>query len=189
MWVRIGRKWRWRKRSQRWKAFPIPAQRKSPGPPRFVGLAVDSDPLGTHLILFNRGWIAVGRDVLADRDDLFRRSFPPGAFGARLRTRVRAGRGGDRHDHRLVRDGGLCDIPPDPQSSNSCDARCAAGYRSAAHGWPSITATFVRSHRLSALEGPWPDHKPGLHPDEGGRSLRQSDDRAQTSFGRPTSRI
>ena len=31
------------------------------------------------------------------------------------------------------------------QSSNSCDARCAAGYRSAAHGWPSITATFVEA--------------------------------------------
>ena len=30
----------------------------------------------------------------------------------------------------------------------------------------------VRGHRLSALEGPWPDHQPGLHPDEGGRSLR-----------------
>src|SRR5262249_45186049 len=28
------------------------------------------------------------------------------------------------------------------------------------------------SPHLSALEGPWPDHKPGLHPDEGGRSLR-----------------
>ena len=25
---------------------------------------------------------------------------------------------------------------------------------------------------LSALEGPWPDHEPGLHLDEGGRSLR-----------------
>ena len=40
----------------------------------------------------------------------------------------------------------------------------------------------VRSHRLSALEGPWPDHEPGLHPDEGGRSLRQSDDRAQPAL-------
>src|SRR5262249_52503529 len=40
----------------------------------------------------------------------------------------------------------------------------------------------VRSHRLSALEGPWPDHEPGLHPDEGGRSLRQSDDRPKPAL-------
>ena len=35
-----------------------------------VGLAVDRDPFGTHLILFNRGRIAVGRGVLAHSDDL-----------------------------------------------------------------------------------------------------------------------
>src|SRR6516165_970474 len=40
----------------------------------------------------------------------------------------------------------------------------------------------VRSHRLSALEGPWPDHEPGLHPDEDGRSLRQSDDRPKPAL-------
>src|SRR6516164_166001 len=40
----------------------------------------------------------------------------------------------------------------------------------------------VRSHRLSALEGPWPDHEPGLHPDEGGRSLRQSNDRPKPAL-------
>jgi hypothetical protein len=40
----------------------------------------------------------------------------------------------------------------------------------------------VRSHRLSALEGPWPDYEPGLHPDEGGRSLRQSDDRPKPAL-------
>src|SRR5262249_53727175 len=40
----------------------------------------------------------------------------------------------------------------------------------------------VGSHRLSALEGPWPDHEPGLHPDEGGRSLRQSDDRPKPAL-------
>src|SRR5216684_2665484 len=40
----------------------------------------------------------------------------------------------------------------------------------------------VRSHRLSALEGPGPDHEPGLHPDEGGRSLRQSDDRPKPAL-------
>ena len=34
----------------------------------------------------------------------------------------------------------------------------------------------------SALEGPWPDHKPGLHPDEGGRSLCQSDDRPKPAL-------
>src|SRR5262249_37866586 len=34
----------------------------------------------------------------------------------------------------------------------------------------------------SALEGPWPDHEPGLHPDEGGRSLRQSDDRPKPAL-------
>ena len=36
--------------------------------------------------------------------------------------------------------------------------------------------------RLSALEGPWSDHEPGLHLDEGGRSLHQSDDRAQPAL-------
>jgi len=38
------------------------------------------------------------------------------------------------------------------------------------------------SHRLSALEGPWPDHEPGLHPDEGGRLLRKSDDRPKPAL-------
>ena len=47
----------------------------------------------------------------------------------------------------------------------------------------------VRSHRLSALEGPWPDHEPGLHPDEGGRFASPIRRPPQTSFGRPTSRI
>ena len=40
----------------------------------------------------------------------------------------------------------------------------------------------VRSHRLSALEGPWSDHEPRLHLDEGGRSLRQSDHRPQPAL-------
>src|SRR5262245_59524752 len=46
----------------------------------------------------------------------------------------------------------------------------------------NFTDTQGRSHCLSALEGPWPDHKPGLHPDEGGRSLRQSDDRPKPAL-------
>src|SRR6516164_6044771 len=41
---------------------------------------------------------------------------------------------------------------------------------------------FLEAGRLSALEGPWPDHEPGLHPDEGGRSLRQSDDRPKPAL-------
>ena len=35
---------------------------------------------------------------------------------------------------------------------------------------------------LSAIEGPWPDHESDLHPDEGGRSLRQSDDRPKPAL-------
>src|SRR5215471_11451934 len=55
-----------------------------------------------------------------------------------------------------------------------------AGARRQLHGHKGQLC--VRSHRLSALEGPWPDHKPGLHPDEGGRSLRQSDDRPKPAL-------
>src|SRR5215470_15691126 len=40
----------------------------------------------------------------------------------------------------------------------------------------------VRGQRLSALERPWSDHEPGLYPDESGRSLRPSDDRAQPAL-------
>jgi hypothetical protein len=36
MWVRIGRKWRWRKRSQRWKAFPIAQIERPTGATRGV---------------------------------------------------------------------------------------------------------------------------------------------------------
>jgi len=37
-------------------------------------------------------------------------------------------------------------------------------------------AACLRGQRSSTLERPWPNHQPGLHPDEGDRSLRQSDD-------------
>src|SRR5262245_48271799 len=51
------------------------------------GLTVDRDPLSPHLIFFNRRWVAVGRDVLADGDDLFRRSATAHARGGRERHR------------------------------------------------------------------------------------------------------
>ena len=47
--------------------------------------------------------------------------------------------------------------------------------------WASDPISYPRP-ALSALEGPWPDHQPGLHPDEGGRSLRQSDDRPKPAL-------
>src|SRR5262245_49853356 len=65
----------------------VRAQRKSPALHRssahLVGLTVDRDPLSPHLIFFNRRWVAVGRDVLADGDDLFRRSATAHARGGR----------------------------------------------------------------------------------------------------------
>src|SRR5262245_6941953 len=52
----------------------VRVQRRTPAPrpssTHLVGLAADCDPLGPHLILLNRRWIAVGRDVLPDGDDL-----------------------------------------------------------------------------------------------------------------------
>src|SRR3989454_10768008 len=54
--------------------------------------------------------------------------------------------------------------------------------RELAVNFTDTKGSCVRSHRLSALEGPWPDHEPGLHPDEGGRSLRQSDHRPKPAL-------
>src|SRR5262249_32899524 len=65
----------------------VRAQRKSPAVHRssahLVGLTVDRDPLSPHLIFFNRRWVAVGRDVLADGDDLLGRSATTHARGRR----------------------------------------------------------------------------------------------------------
>src|SRR3984893_18486496 len=73
----------------------VRAQQKFPALHRssahLVGLAVHRDPLSPHLILFNRRRVAIGRDVLADGDDLFR-----GSATAQARGR------GERHRPHLV---------------------------------------------------------------------------------------
>src|ERR1700730_17834969 len=73
----------------------VRAQQKSPALHRssahLVSLAVHRDPLSPHLILFNGRRVAVGRDVLADGDDLFRGSPTDHARGR-----------GERHRPHLV---------------------------------------------------------------------------------------
>ena len=54
--------------------------------------------------------------------------------------------------------------------------------RELAVNFTDTNGSCVRGQRLSALERPWSDHEPGLYPDESGRSLRQSDDRAQPAL-------
>src|SRR4029077_1632960 len=69
----------------------VQAQRRSPAPrpssTHLVGLAADRDPLGPHLILLDRRWITVGRDVLPDGDDLVRCSTTAHARDGRERHR------------------------------------------------------------------------------------------------------
>src|SRR5262245_51535426 len=89
----------WRRRDP-----TVRARRRSPAPPQssthLVGLAVDRDPLSPHLVRRRRGGIAIGRDLVANRNDLL--------AGATARH---AGRWRQRHCPDLARvahrDGGM----------------------------------------------------------------------------------
>ena len=53
--------------------------------------------------------------------------------------------------------------------------------RELAVNFTDTKGSFVSEASVYRL-GPWSDHEPGLHLDEGRRSLRQSDDRAQPAL-------
>src|SRR5215510_11435561 len=69
----------------------VRAQRRTPAPrpssTHLVGLAADCDPLGPHLILLDRRWIAICRNVLPDGNDLVRSSTTAHARDGRERHR------------------------------------------------------------------------------------------------------